>query len=156
MPIARREAEVAWEGTLARGTGTLTSGSGALDQLAVTWASRTERPDDETSPEELIAGAHASCFAMALALVLGENKTPPERLTVRAACTLDEVDGAPRITTAELTVRARVPGLAAADFEHTVGRAADLCPVSNALLGDVKIDVRSELEAPASAAPAHA
>ena len=92
MPIARREAEIVWEGPLARGTGTLTSGSGALDQLAVTWASRTERPDGKTSPEELIAAAHASCFAMALALVLGENKTPPERLTVSAACTLDEVE----------------------------------------------------------------
>jgi osmotically inducible protein OsmC len=71
--------------------GTLTSGSGALDGLAVTWASRTDQPDGETSPEELIAGAHASCFAMALALVLGENKTPPEHLSVSAACTLDEV-----------------------------------------------------------------
>ena len=74
MPIAIREAEVHWEGPLARGTGTLTSGSGALDQLAVTWASRTERPDGKTSPEELIASAHASCFAMALALVLGETR----------------------------------------------------------------------------------
>ena len=110
MPIAIREAEVHWEGPLARGTGTLTSGSSALDQLAVTWASRTERPDGKTSPEELIAGAHASCFAMALALVLGDNKAPPERLTVSAACTLDEVDGAPRITTVQLTVPHRCPG----------------------------------------------
>src|SRR2546423_1235064 len=70
MPIARREAEIIWEGPLARGTGTLSSGSGALDQLAVTWASRTERPDGKTSPEELIAAAHASCFAMALVRAL--------------------------------------------------------------------------------------
>ena len=77
MPIARREAEIVWEGPLARGTGTLTSGSGALDELAVTWASRTEQPDGKTSPEELIAAAHASCFAMALALLLDENQTPP-------------------------------------------------------------------------------
>ena len=146
MPIAMREAEVRWEGPLASGTGTLTSGSSALDQLAVTWASRTERPDGRTSPEELIAGAHASCFAMALALVLGENKTPPERLTVSATCTLDEVDGAPRITNVQLTVRARVPGLDAAELERTVGLAADLCPVSNSLRGNVEIGVRSELE----------
>jgi lipoyl-dependent peroxiredoxin len=146
MPIALRTAEIQWEGPLARGTGTLTSGSGALDQLAVTWASRTERPDGKTSPEELIAGAHASCFAMALALRLGENKTPPERLTVSAACTLDEVDGAPRITTIQLSVLARVPGLKAAELEHTVGQAADLCPVSNALRGNVEIGVRSELD----------
>src|SRR5438046_7466725 len=117
MPIALREAEIVGEGSLGRGAGTLTSESGALDQLAVTWASRTERPDGKTSPEELIAGAHASCFAMALALLLGENKTPPERLTVSAACTLDEVDGAPRITTVQLSVLARVPGLEAPEFE---------------------------------------
>jgi lipoyl-dependent peroxiredoxin len=145
MPGARRQAEVIWEGPLARGTGTLTSGSGALEQLRVSWASRTERPDGKTSPEELIAGAHASCFAMALALVLDENKTPPECLTLSAACTLDEVEGAPRITTVELTARAQVHGLEAAAFEQMVGRAADLCPVSNALGGNVEISVRSQL-----------
>jgi lipoyl-dependent peroxiredoxin len=144
MPLALRNAEIVWDGALAHGTGTLTSGSGALDQLAVTWASRTERPDGRTSPEELIASAHASCFAMALALVLGENDLPPDRLTVSAACTLDEVDGAPRITTVELAVRAEVPGLAPAELERAVGRAADLCPVSNALRGNVEISVRSE------------
>jgi osmotically inducible protein OsmC len=146
MPLALREAEIIWEGPLARGTGTLTSGSGALDQLTVTWASRTERPDGKTSPEELIAAAHASCFAMALALVLGENETPPERLAVSAACTLEEVEGAPRITTVELSVRAEVPALEPTDLERMVARAADLCPVSNALRGDVTINVRSELQ----------
>ena len=145
MPIARREAEIIWEGPLASGTGTLTTGSHALDELAVTWASRTERPDGKTSPEELIAAAHASCFAMAFALVLGENKTPPERVAVSAACTLDEVEGAPRITTVELTVRAEVPELDAGVLELMVGQAADLCPVSNALRGNVTINVRSEL-----------
>jgi lipoyl-dependent peroxiredoxin len=153
MPVAVREAEILWEGPLARGAGTLTSGSGALDPLAVTWASRTERPDGKTSPEELIAGAHASCFAMALALVLGENKAPPERVAVSAACTLDEVEGAPRITTVELTVRAQVPGLEAALFEQMVGQAADLCPVSNALRGNVEISVRSELAPRVEATP---
>jgi osmotically inducible protein OsmC len=153
MPVALREAKVLWEGPLARGAGTLTSGSGALDQLAVTWASRTERPDGKTSPEELIAGAHASCFAMAFALVLGENKTPPERVAVSAACTFDEVEGAPRITTVELTVGAQVPGLEAALLEQMVGRAADLCPVSNALRGNVEISVRSELASSVEATP---
>jgi lipoyl-dependent peroxiredoxin len=145
MSVALRDAEIVWEGSLASGAGTLTSGSGALDQLTVTWASRTGRPDGKTSPEELIAGAHASCFAMVLARVLGENKTPPERLAVSAACTLDEVDGAPRITTVELTVRAHVPGLETARLKRIVGRAAYLCPVSNALRGNVKIFGRSEL-----------
>jgi lipoyl-dependent peroxiredoxin len=153
MPVALREAEIIWEGPLARGTGTLTSGSGALDQLAVTWASRTERPDGRTSPEELIAAAHASCFAMAFALVLGEKETPPDRVRVSASCTLDEVEGAPRITTIELTVRAQVPGLDATDLQHTVALAAELCPVSNALHGNVEVNVRSELVPGVSTAP---
>ena len=139
MPIATREAQIVWEGPLASGTGTVTSGSGAIGQLPVTWASRTERPDGRTSPEELIAAAHASCFAMALSLMLGENDTPPERLTVGAACTLDEVDGAPKITTVALTISARVPGLERADFDQAVERAASLCPVSNALRGNVEV-----------------
>jgi lipoyl-dependent peroxiredoxin len=145
MTIALRHAEVVWEGTLAGGGGALSSGSGALE-LPVTWASRTEQPDGKTSPEELIAAAHASCFAMALALVLGENHTPPERLAVTAACTLDEVDGAPRITTIELTVRARVPGLDKAGLEPRIAQAADLCPVSNALRGNVEITIRDEVD----------
>ena len=145
MPIALRHAEVVWDGTLAGGAGAVSSGSGALE-LPVTWAARTEQPDGKTSPEELIAAAHASCFAMALALVLGENHTPPERLTVSAACTLDEVDGAPRITTVELTVRARVPELDKAGLERNVAQAAELCPVSNALRGNVQITVRDELD----------
>lgn len=147
MSIAQREAEVVWEGPLASGTGMLDSGSGALDGLAVTWASRTRTPEGKTSPEELIAGAHASCFAMALALVLGDDGTPPERLTVGAAATLDEVDGAPRITSVALRVRARVPGLDAAGFDQSVARAADLCPVSNALRGNVELSVQHELDA---------
>jgi osmotically inducible protein OsmC len=144
MPVALREAEILWEGPLGRGAGTLTSGSGALNKLGVTWASRTEGPDGKTSPEELIAGAHASCFAMALGLVLGENKTPPERIAVRAACTLDVVDGAPRITAIELAVSAQVPDIETAVLERMVERAGDLCPVSNALRGNVEINVRSE------------
>jgi osmotically inducible protein OsmC len=155
MPVALREAEIVWQGPLARGAGTLTSGSGALKALGVTWASRTERPEGRTSPEELIAAAHASCFAMALALVLGGNQTPPERLAVRAACTLDEVDGAPRITTIELAVRAQVPGLEAADLERIVEAAGDLCPVSNALRGNVEINVRSELSPGDPTRPSH-
>ena len=145
MSIALRKAEVVWDGTLAGGTGTLAIASGAFE-LPVTWASRTEQPDGKTSPEELIAAAHASCFAMALALVLGENHTPPERLTVTAACTLDEVDGAPRITTADLTVRARVPALDREALRQSVTQAASLCPVSNALRGNVEITVQDEVD----------
>jgi len=146
MAIATRTAKIVWEGPLASGAGKLTGASGALDQLPVTWASRTERPDGKTSPEELIAAAHASCFAMALSLLLGENHTPPERVDVEADCTLDEVDGAPRITVVQLRTRARVPGLEPASFEEILEHAAALCPVSNALRGNVEIDLRGELD----------
>jgi lipoyl-dependent peroxiredoxin len=144
MPI--REAEILWEGPLSHGTGTLSSGSGALEQLAVTWAARMGEPDRKTSPEELIAAAHASCFAMALAFVLDDDQAPLERLTVRATCALSSASGAPRITKLQLTVRARIPGLDKARFENSIGRARDLCPVSNALRGNVEISVQHELE----------
>lgn len=145
MPIATRKAEILWDGPLASGSGALSSASGALASLPVTWAARTVQPNGKTSPEELIAAAHASCFAMALALVLGENHTPPQQLAITAVCTLDEVDGAPRITTVELAIRAQVSGLEQPDFEQLLGRAADLCPVSNALRGNVEISLASEL-----------
>jgi hypothetical protein len=92
---------------------------------------------------------------MALALVLGGNRTPPERLAVKATCTLDEVDGAPRITTIELAVRAHVPGLEAADLTRLIESAGDLCPLSNALRDNVKISVRSELSLDRSSRPSH-
>src|SRR5438309_5907470 len=129
MPIATRNAEVTWDGSLARGRGVLSSASHALQDLPVTWAARTETPEGKTSPEELIAAAHASCFAMALSLVLGENHTPPERLMVSAVCTLDEVDGEPKVTTSELKLQARVPGIERAGFEQAIERAASVCPV---------------------------
>jgi osmotically inducible protein OsmC len=146
MPIATRDAQIVWEGALATGAGTVSSGSGALRQLPVTWASRTKQPDGKTSPEELIAGAHASCFAMALSLILGEAHTPPERLTVKAECTLDEVEGAPKITSVSLSISALVRGIDQASFEEALERAGALCPVSNALRGNVEIEVRSELK----------
>ena len=90
MSIADRTMQTTWEGPLASGEGTLSEGSSAaLDGLQVTWASRTEQPGGKTSPEELAAAAHSSCFAMALALKLGENNTPPQRLDVQSTVTLD-------------------------------------------------------------------
>lgn len=145
MAIAERTAKVAWDGSLARGNGTVESGSGALDGLPVTWAARTESPDGKTSPEELIAAAHATCFTMALALVLGEDQTPPGRLETEATCVLDEVDGAPKLTRVGLTVHGTVDGLDEAAFADAVERAGALCPVSNALRGNVDISVGASL-----------
>src|SRR6185503_17682825 len=107
MAIAERTAETVWEGALGSGRGTIRAASGAWDGLAVTWASRTERPDGKTSPEELAAAAHSACFAMALALRLGEHNTAPQRLSIAATVTLDEVDGLPTIVSSVLRVRGR-------------------------------------------------
>ncbi|OHV04534.1 OsmC family peroxiredoxin [Mycobacterium talmoniae] len=146
MSIAERTAQTTWEGPLASGTGTLREGSsGALDGLQVTWAARTEQPGGKTSPEELAAAAHSSCFAMALSLKLGENHTPPQRLDVAATVTLDEVDGAPTITTSRLRVRAQVAGLDADRFAAVVDEAAALCPVSRLFAG-AKITVDAQLD----------
>jgi lipoyl-dependent peroxiredoxin len=146
MPIATRNAAVTWEGPLARGSGMLRSGSHALQDLPVTWAARTEAPEGKTSPEELIAAAHATCFTMALALVLGEAQTPPERLTASADCVLTEVDGAPRITDLALRVRAHVASIDEVAFNDAVTKAAALCPVFNALRGNVEISIDAALE----------
>jgi osmotically inducible protein OsmC len=143
--IASRRAETIWEGTLLAGQGSVTGDSGALDTLPVTWAARTESPGGRTSPEELAAAAHSSCFSMALALRLGEHGVDPERLSVAATVTLDEVDGVPTITTSKLEVRARADGLDADGFQAVVAEAAQLCPVSRLFAG-AQISVSAELE----------
>ena len=147
MPIAERTAEVIWNGSLAHGSGVLGSGSQAFEGLPVTWAARTVAPEGKTSPEELLAAAHATCFTMAFALVLGEAGTPPEHITTTAACTLAEVEGAPRITEIALRVRAQIPSLAEIAFNDAVTKAAALCPVSNAVRGNVEISIDAALEA---------
>src|SRR5947209_525866 len=144
MAMAERTATTSWDGDLAHGNGTLNGKSGALNDLAVTWASRTERSDGKTSPEELIAAAHASCFSMALSHTLTQEGNAPDRLEVSAAVTLDQRDGAPTVTTSELTVTGTVPGIDQAAFEAAAAEAADNCPVSRALAG-VEITVTATL-----------
>lgn len=149
MTIAERSMQTRWDGPLASGEGKLSGGSsGALDGLPLTWASRTEQPGGKTSPEELAAAAHSSCFAMALSLKLGENHTPPQRLDVVATVTLDAVDGVPTITTSRLKVRAQVAGLDSDAFAAVVEQAAELCPVSRLFAGaEISVDATlDELE----------
>lgn len=146
MSIADRTTRTTWTGSLASGEGKLSEGSsGALDGQLVTWASRTEQPGGKTSPEELAAAAHSSCFAMALALKLGENHTPPQRLDVQSTVTLEAVDGVPTITTSRLKVSATVAGLDADAFAAVVDEAAALCPVSRLFAG-AKISVDAKLD----------
>jgi lipoyl-dependent peroxiredoxin len=154
MSIAERTTQVTWEGPLASGEGKLSGGSsGALDGLPLTWASRTEQPGGRTSPEELAAAAHSSCFAMALTLKLDENHTPPQRLDVTATVALDAVDGIPTITTSQLKVRAHVDGLDAEAFAAVVDQAAALCPVSRLFAGaEISVDAElAETETPSHA-----
>ena len=143
MPTAERRAEVVWEGDLPRGSGRFTVGSGAMDEQPVTWASRTERSDGKTSPEELIAAAHGSCFAMALSNVLAEGGTPPDRLEIDAVCTFDV--GEVKVSSVDLDIRGHVPGIDAEGFQSAVGQAEQGCPVSNALRGNIEIRVNATL-----------
>jgi osmotically inducible protein OsmC len=144
MAIAQRSAQCTWNGDLAHGKGSVDGASGALTELPVTWASRTERSAGQTSPEELIAAAHASCFSMALAHELSQGANAPEQLKVTARVTLDERDGAPTVTTSEITVEGRVPGVDQEAFIKAATNAGKQCPVSRALAG-VEISVRATL-----------
>jgi len=145
MPMAERTAEVTWTGTLAKGSGVLTLRSGAMRELPVTWASRTERSDGKTSPEELIAAAHASCFSMAFSSMLDEAGMPPDRLEVSATCTLDKTDAGLRVTSSALRVRGVVPGIDEARFRAVAEAAKDGCPISNLLKGNATLSVEAEL-----------
>jgi len=147
MLKAERRAEVEWQGSLIQGSGRLVSvGSGAIGNLPVTWASRTERSDGKTSPEELIAAAHAACYAMAFSHALAQAGNPAERLTVDATCTFEQVEGGFKISTMVLDVHGKVPGLDQAGFEKLAQQAEQGCPVSNALRNNVAISVNAHLE----------
>ena len=144
---AVRRAEVTWQGELARGSGTVTAASSAaFAELPITWGSRTERADGRTSPEELIAAAHASCFAMALSYGLGNAGSPPERLSVTAEVTFDRTDQGFKVQSSALTVRGVVPGMDAGQFREAAEGAKENCPVSQALKGNVQLSVEATLE----------
>jgi lipoyl-dependent peroxiredoxin len=142
--MADRTAHVTWSGSLMEGSGTITSvESGAFGPLDVTWAARAE---DEsaglTSPEELIAAAHAACFSMALSHGLAEAGTPPDKLDVDATLTFVPGTG---ITKVALAVRGTVPGLDEAGFVEAAENAKDNCPVSKALAAVPEITVEASL-----------
>lgn len=144
---AIREAHVIWNGDLASGKGTVDAiSSEAFNALPVSWASRTESPNGRTSPEELIAAAHASCFAMAFSARLGRAGTPPQHLEVSAKVTFDRVGAGWKVVSSALTARGRVPGIAEAKFQEEAEAAKDSCPVSQALKGNVALSVEASLE----------
>ena len=141
----QRSAHATWEGDLRGGSGRfdLTS-SNAITGQEVTFASRFEQPGGKTSPEELIAAAHATCFSMALANALAQEGHPPAKLETDAVCTLDQTDAGFRITTMQLTVHGEVDGIGEDDFQAAAKQAREGCPVSNAL-GGVEISLDASL-----------
>lgn len=146
MPLNSR-ADVTWQGNLVQGSGTVSSGSSPnLKDVPVSWASRTEAHGGKTSPEELLAASHASCYAMALSHGLTQGGNAPERLNVSATVTFDRVGEGWSVTKSALTVRGKVPGIDAAKFKEAAEAAKDGCPISRALKGNVELSVDAALE----------
>ncbi len=143
---AVRRAEAVWEGDLRSGKGEIAGkSSGAFNRLPISWGSRTEASGGKTSPEELIAAAHAGCFAMALSHELTKAGTPPQRLDVMAEVTFDQTPAGFRVTSSRLEVRGAVKGLDAPRFSAAAEAAKEGCPVSQALKGNVELSVRATL-----------
>ncbi|MGH7645948.1 MAG: OsmC family peroxiredoxin [Gemmatimonadales bacterium] len=145
MPTS--QASAVWEGKLRDGRGSFTAGSGAFGG-AYSFATRFEQGPGAagTTPEELIAAAHAACLSMALSAGLEKAGTPAARVETRAACTIEMVQGAPTITRMALTVRGRVPGTDQATFQKAAQAASEGCPVSKALAGNVRFELDAKLE----------
>jgi osmotically inducible protein OsmC len=143
VAATERTASVTWSGSLFEGSGTIESvGSGAFGPLDVTWASRAEEPAGRTSPEELLAAAHASCYSMALSNVLAKAGSPPERLETSATVTFVPGTG---ITKSALTVRGTVSGMDEDAFREAAEDAKQNCPVSKALAAVPEITLDASL-----------
>lgn len=146
MSITSR-AEATWAGALTSGEGTVSgASSGAFSNLPITWRARTEEHGSLTSPEELLAAAHAACFAMAFASNLAKADAAPTRLEVSADVTFEKLE-AWTVTRSHLTVVGAAPGISAADFAAIAETTKDSCPISRAIGGNVALSVSSTLEA---------
>jgi lipoyl-dependent peroxiredoxin len=138
-----RRADVTWQGSLMEGSGTIRSTtSGKLGEQKVSWPNRSEDNPDATSPEELIAAAHAACFSMALSAGLARAGNPPDELNTSATVTFQPGEG---ITKIALTVEGRVPGIDDAAFQEAANGAKESCPVSKALAGVPEITLEARL-----------
>lgn len=136
-----------WEGNVARGSGTLSAATGAFSELPFSLASRVEKPEGKTSPEELLAAAHASCYAMSLAGELAGAGSPPKLLDVRATVTLDQVeDGSHRIVASDVLARARVTGVDAQALQRLAEAASEGCPFSKLIAASGIVTVNATLE----------
>lgn len=137
----KRTASAAWSGDLKQGKGTLTTPSGVLKETAYSFSTRFENGIG-TNPEELIAAAHAGCFTMATAAALGRAGFTPERLATNATLTLEQVSGNWTITTVDLQLSARVPGIDAKRFDEIAADAKASCPVSRVLNAKILLDAK--------------
>ncbi|HEX8744895.1 MAG TPA: OsmC family peroxiredoxin [Thermoleophilaceae bacterium] len=144
--MATRRAEATWEGSLADGSGRADLESGVATGMDVNWRARTEG-GAETSPEELLAAAHAACFSMALSHTLSEGGNPPQKLSVSAAVEFGPTEGGFEVKSSRLKVRGTVPGVDDDAFQEAARGAAEGCPISGALKGNVDISVEAELAA---------
>lgn len=142
-----RHAIATWAGDLASGAGTIDYvSSGTFSRMPVSWASRTSAHNGKTSPEELLAAAHAACFSMAFASRLGKNGTPATKLSVKAEVTFDNPDGSGwKVARSHITVKGDVPGIDAARFGELAEDAKNNCPISAALRGNVELSVEATL-----------
>jgi osmotically inducible protein OsmC len=140
----RSSASTVWEGDLAHGHGTTTPESGSFGPVEVTWAARTERAAGKTSPEELLAAAHAACFCMGLAHELAQAGTTPERLEATASVEFEPGQG---VKSSHIVVHGRVPGVDQDTFAAAAASAGKGCPISGALQGNVEITVDATLDA---------
>lgn len=140
---AQSSATTIWEGDLAKGSGVATPQSGAFDATDVSWSSRTERAAGKTSPEELLAAAHSSCFCMQLSHELAEAGTPPDQLEATATVAFVPGEG---VTSSRIVVSGRVPGIDQETFAAAAASASDGCPISGALKGNLEISVEATLE----------
>ena len=141
MPRIERQASVVWEGNVARGTGSITADTGAFGELPFSLATRIGAAEGKTSPEELLAAAHAGCFTMSLAGELTKAKTPPGRLDVVCKIVMDEVEGqGHQIVGSQITVRATLDGVDEAALDALIEQADLECPFS-ALLKRAGADV---------------
>jgi osmotically inducible protein OsmC len=142
-----RRAEATWSGDLIGGRGSVTAATTRVfADLPTTWKARTEAADGVTSPEELLAAAHASCFSMACSNILSKAGTPPTRISVVVEVTADKEDAGWTVQKAAITVRGVVPGATPESFREAAEGAKDGCPISRALKGNVELTVDATLE----------
>jgi osmotically inducible protein OsmC len=142
-----RRADATWSGDLLSGRGTVTAATtGVFRDLPTTWASRIGEPEGVTSPEELLATAHASCFSMAVSNELAKAGTPPTRVAVTVAVTGDKLESGWTVLSSAITLKAVVPGATDESFQEAANKAKDGCPISKALKGNVELSVEATLE----------